>query len=101
MPVVPREEMSFALLVEQYFLAQKGRGLLVSATDRALIETWEASGAPVWVICEGIQAAFESHRRKRGPEARPPASLRYCRKAVEKALDVWREGRVGGRETET
>lgn len=97
MAVVPREELTFSFMVEQYFLALKGRGLLLSAEELALVRVWEASGAPVWVICEAIRVAFEAYHAKRGADARPPASLRFCRKAVERALQTWRTGQVGAR----
>ncbi len=95
MAVVPREELTFTFFVEQYFLALKGRGLLLSAEELALVQQWEATGVPVWVVCEAIRTAFEAYRAKRGANARPPASLRFCRKPVQRALEAWRSGRVG------
>lgn len=98
MAVISREELTYSFLVEQYFLALKGRGLVTSATDRSLIRKWESRGAPVWVVCEAIREAFDSYGRRHGDGARSPSSLRYCRRAVERALKSWEDSRVGSQE---
>ena len=98
MAVISRDEMTFTQVVSQYFLALKGRGLMLSARDLELVREWESQGAPVRVVCAGIKAAFDAHRKAHpAPTARPPASLSHCRKAVERALKSWRESRVGSR----
>ncbi|MBM4318381.1 MAG: hypothetical protein FJ125_00100 [Deltaproteobacteria bacterium] len=100
MAIISPGELTFIQLVGQYFLAQKGRGLQLSAADLALVRSWEEQGAPARVVCAGIKEAFEAYRRVHGPEARTPGSLAYCRKAVERALRSWREARVGNRDDE-
>jgi len=97
MAVVGADQLSFVFLVGQYYLALKGRGLVLSAAELALIQTWEQSGAPPGVVCAGIREAFTSYHRRHGATPRRPASLAYCRKAVARALAVWQEGQVGGR----
>ncbi len=96
MSLVPREELNFTFVVEQYFLSLRGRGLMVSAQDIATIGQWERTGVPVWVVCEALRTAFERRAAKKGPAARPPSSISFARRDVEEAIAAWHRSRVGG-----
>jgi hypothetical protein len=97
MAVIPRDELSFTRIVEQYFLALKGRGLMISAVDLARIRAWEQTGVPIRAVCEAIRSAFDRHQARHGEQARPPESLSFCSRAVNRAIKAWREANVGSR----
>ena len=77
--------------IEDALLTRTG-GLMLSAIDLQHIRRWARAGVPAEVVIEGIDAAFESNpRTTRG--------LSYASKAVDDAIRVWTERRVGGRDT--
>lgn len=77
--------------IEGALLTRTG-GLMLSAIDLQHIRRWARAGVPAEVVIEGIEAAFEKNpRTTRG--------LSYAAKAVDDAVRVWTERRVGGRDT--
>ncbi|MCA9539831.1 MAG: hypothetical protein KC620_13130, partial [Myxococcales bacterium] len=75
--------------VERVFVAQAGRGLLLSPADRELVARFARAGVPVGVVVEGIERAFahDPPRRVR--------SLRYAEPAIEAAVAAWRWRQAG------
>lgn len=77
--------------IEDALLTRTG-GLMLSAIDLQHIRRWARAGVPAEVVIDGIDAAFEKNpRTTRG--------LSYAAKAVDDAVRVWTERRVGGRDT--
>lgn len=79
-------------------MRRRGRNLLLSPVDWALMESWEKRGVPLRIILTTIDEVFD----KAGTDPDKAASIRslsYCRDAVEARYRSWREGRVGAEST--
>lgn len=84
--------------IEDAFVRRRGKHLLVSSMDWALIETWKEMDIPLHVALRGIEKAFDSWESK--PRKRSIKSLLYCQEEVEAQFAEWREARVGAWESE-
>jgi hypothetical protein len=81
---VPDNYFNYFTEVEEHFQRARGSGLfLLSPLDWALIEAWKNAGIPLQAILRGIDAAFETWR-KRPARARIHMvnSVAYCAQAV-------------------
>jgi hypothetical protein len=81
--------------VEDEFVRRRGKHLLVSPMDWALVESWKDAGIPLTVVIRGISRAFDAF------EARPKQfrrinSILYCEQAVEEIYAEYQLARVGG-----
>jgi hypothetical protein len=79
--------------IEDAFVRRRGKHLLISSMDWALIETWKEMEIPLHVALRGIEKAFDSWESK--PRKRSIKSLLYCQEEVEAQFTEWREARVG------
>lgn len=79
--------------IEDAFVRRRGRHLLLSPADWALIESWKEKGIPLYVALRGIERAFDSYEAK--PRRRSVKSLFYCQEEVEAQYDEWRESQLG------
>ena len=79
--------------IEDAFVRRRGKHLLVSPMDWALIESWKEMDVPLHVALRGIEKAFDSWESK--PRKRSVNSLLYCQEEVEAQYVEWRESRVG------
>jgi hypothetical protein len=79
--------------IEDAFVRRRGKHLLVSPMDWALIESWKEMNIPLHVALRGIEKAFDSWESK--PRKRSVNSLLYCQEEVEAQYTEWRESRVG------
>jgi ElaB/YqjD/DUF883 family membrane-anchored ribosome-binding protein len=79
--------------IEDTFVRRRGRHLLLSPMDWALIESWKEMGVPLHVALRGIERAFDSFDSK--PRRRSVKSLLYCQEEVEAQYAEWRDGQVG------
>ncbi len=79
--------------IEDAFVRRRGKHLLVSSIDWALIETWKEMGVPLHVALRGVEKAFDSWESK--PRKRSVKSLLYCQEEVEAQYAEWLESRVG------
>jgi len=84
--------------IEDAFVRRRGKHLLVSSMDWALIETWKEMDIPLHVALRGIEKAFDSWESK--PRKRSIKSLLYCQEEVEAQFAEWREARIGAGESE-
>jgi len=82
--------------IEDTFVRRRGKHLLLSPMDWALIESWKERGVPLHVALRGIEHAFESHESKK--RKRSVKTLLYCQEEVEAQYAEWLESRVGGHE---
>ncbi len=80
--------------IEEHFLRRRGGGLLLSALDWALIETWKDAGIPLQAALRGIDAAFDRYDR-RPSKSQKVNSLAYCSQAVLTAAEDMKEAAVG------
>jgi len=81
--------------VEDEFVRRRGKHLLVSPMDWALVESWKDAGIPLTVVIRGISRAFDAF------EARPATSRKinsilYCEQAVEETYAEYQLAMVGG-----
>ena len=82
--------------IEDAFIRRRGKHLLLSPMDWALIESWKELDVPLHVALRGIERAFESWEAK--ARKRSIKSLLYCQEEVEAQFAEWRESRVGASE---
>src|ERR687890_1353881 len=81
--------------IEDTFVRRRGKHLLLSPLDWALIESWKTMGVPLHVALRGIEQSFDSYESK--PRRRSVKSLLYCQEEVEAQFAEWRESQTGGR----
>jgi hypothetical protein len=79
--------------IEDAFVRRRGKHLLLSPMDWALIESWKAMEIPLHVALRGIERAFDSWQAK--PRKRSVKSLLYCQEEVEAQYAEWLEAHVG------
>jgi hypothetical protein len=79
--------------IEDTFVRRRGRHLLVSTLDWALMESWKQMGIPLHVVLRGIETAFDSYESK--PRKRSVKSLYYCQEEVEAQFAEWVEAQTG------
>jgi hypothetical protein len=80
--------------IEDTFIRRRGKHLLLSPMDWALIESWKEMGVPLHVALRGIEHAFDSFNAK--PRRRTVKSLLYCQEEVEAQFAEWQDAQVGG-----
>jgi hypothetical protein len=80
--------------IEDAFIRRRGKHLLLSPMDWALIEGWKARGVPLHIVLRGIEQSFDSYEAK--PRRRSVKSLFYCQEEVEAQYAEWLESQVGG-----
>lgn len=79
--------------IEDTFIRRRGKHLLLSPIDWALIESWKERGVPLHVALRGIEHAFDSSDAKK--HKRTVKTLLYCQEEVEAQYAEWLESRVG------
>lgn len=79
--------------IEDTFIRRRGRHLLLSPMDWALIESWKEMGVPLHVALRGVEKAFDSYESK--PRKRTVKTLLYCQEEVEAQFAEWRERQTG------
>ncbi|MBA2494664.1 MAG: hypothetical protein H0V31_08215 [Acidobacteria bacterium] len=80
--------------IEETFIRRRGRNLLLSPLDWALIETWQERGIPLYIILRGIERVFDGID-KQPARKRSVKSLFYCREEIEAQYAEWLESQVG------
>jgi hypothetical protein len=84
--------------IEDTFIRRRGKHLLLSPIDWALIEAWKERGVPLHVALRGIEHSFDSHEAKK--HKRTVKTLLYCQEEVEAQYAEWLDSRVGSRDGE-
>ncbi|HZH90951.1 MAG TPA: hypothetical protein VEX70_10100 [Pyrinomonadaceae bacterium] len=79
--------------IEDAFIRRRGKHLLLSPMDWALIEGWKARGVPLHVVLRGVEQSFDSYEAK--PRKRSVKSLFYCQEEVEAQYGEWLESQLG------
>jgi hypothetical protein len=79
--------------IEDTFIRRRGKHLLLSPMDWALIEGWKARGVPLHVVLRGVEQSFDSYEAK--PRRRSVKSLFYCQEEVEAQYAEWLESQLG------
>lgn len=79
--------------IEDTFVRRRGKHLMLSPIDWALIESWKERGVPLHVAVRAIEHAFDSYESKK--HKRTVKTLLYCQEEVEAQYAEWLESRVG------
>ena len=94
----PLNYFNYFTEIEDAFVRRRGKHLLLSSMDWALIESWKELNIPLHVALRGVEKAFDSWESK--PRKRSVKSLLYCQEEVEAQYAEWLEARVGAEETD-
>ena len=86
--------------IEETFIRRRGRNLLLSPLDWALIETWEERGIPLHIILRGIERVFDTVD-KQPTRKRTVKSLLYCKEEIEAQYAEWLESQIGKAEVQS
>jgi len=81
--------------VEEEFVRRRGKPLLVSPLDWALIESWKAAGIPLHIVLRAINKSFDAYDA-RPRKYRKVNSIFYCQQEVEASFAEYRLAQVGG-----
>jgi hypothetical protein len=79
--------------IEDTFIRRRGKHLLLSPLDWALIESWKEMDVPLHIVLRGVEKAFDSWESK--PRKRTVKGLLYCQEEVEAQFAEWRDARLG------
>ncbi len=74
--------------IEETFIRRRGRNLLLSPLDWALIESWQEREVPLHIVVRGIENVFDAHDKK-PKNGRPIKSLFYCKDEIESQYETW------------
>lgn len=80
--------------IEETFIQRRGKHLLLSPLDWALIESWQERGIPLRIVLRGIENVFDAIDKSSNRQ-RTIKSLTYCREEVETQYAEWLETQVG------
>ena len=81
--------------IEQTFVRRRGRNLLLSPLDWALIQTWQEREVPLHVVLRAIEKVFDGVDSQPVARKRNVKSLTYCREEIEAQYAEWLEQQVG------
>lgn len=79
--------------IEDVFVRRRGKHLLLSPMDWALIESWKEMNIPLHIALRGIEKAFDSWESK--PRKRSVKTLLYCQEEVEAQYAEWLDSHIG------
>ncbi|MDY7229813.1 hypothetical protein [Hyalangium rubrum] len=92
------EGASFEELVQDYFLAVRGGGLMLSALDTELLTSWARQGVPYEVVARGITRSAEKALWDARPGEPVLRSLRACKRQVEAEIKKYLDRSAGAGE---
>ena len=79
--------------IEETFVRRRGKHLLLSPIDWAMIEGWQERGIPLHVVIRAIESVFDGYDKNPGP--RSIKGLLYCREEVEAQFKEWSDLQAG------
>jgi len=80
--------------IEETFIRRRGKNLLLSPLDWALIESWQEREVPLHIVLRGIERVFDTID-KQPARKRSVKSLFYCKEEIEAQFAEWLETQVG------
>ena len=98
LPTASLNYFSYFSEIEDTFIRRRGKHLMLSPIDWALIESWKERGVPLHVVLRAIEHAFDSYESKK--HKRTIKTLLYCQEEVEAQYAEWLESRVGSHDDE-
>jgi hypothetical protein len=80
--------------IEEEFVRRRGKPLLISPMDWALIESWKTANIPLLLVLRAINQAFDAYDAQ-PRKYRKVNSIFYCEQAVETLFAEYRLTQVG------
>jgi uncharacterized protein YukE len=80
--------------IEETFIRRRGKNLLLSPLDWALIENWQEREIPLQIILRAIETVFDT-ADKQPNRKRTIKSLSYCKEEIEAQFAEWSEMQTG------
>lgn len=80
--------------IEETFIRRRGKNLLLSPLDWALIATWQERKMPLHIVLRSIEKVFDTSD-KQPARKRSVKSLAYCREEIEAQFSEWLESQIG------
>lgn len=87
MSYIQKSHLNYLTQVEQFFLAQKGSGLTLSAQDYHRVGEWEKAGVPLERLCRAIEVTVQKLRREH-----KGGSLRLSLELLKEEIEAEMEG---------
>lgn len=81
--------------VEEEFVRRRGKHMLISNLDWALVESWKNAGIPLHIVLRAINEAFDGYDA-RAQKYRKVNTIFYCQQQVESTFAEYRLAQVGG-----
>lgn len=82
--------------VEEHFVRRRGKHLMISSLDWAIIESWKDMGIPLHIVLRGIDRVFDAYEANhRAASGRLINSLLYCQQEVLSCFEDYKHARVG------
>jgi len=94
-PAEPLNYFNYFTEVEEEFVRRRGKPLLISPMDWALVESWKSAGIPLHIVLRAINEAFDAFDA-RAQKHRKVNSIFYCQQQVEATFAEYRMSQVGG-----
>ena len=79
--------------IEETFVRRRGKNLLLSPIDWAMIESWQERGVPLHVALRAIETVFDRYDKK--PTSRSIKGLLYCREEIDAQFEEWLKMQAG------
>jgi hypothetical protein len=79
--------------IEETFVRRRGKHLLLSPIDWAMIEGWRDRGIPLHIVIRAIESVFDGFDKNPGP--RTIKGLLYCKEEVEAQFLEWTSMQAG------
>ena len=79
--------------IEDTFVRRRGKHLLLSPIDWAMIEAWRDRGIPLHIVIRAIESVFDGYDKNPGP--RSIKGLLYCKEEVEAQFKEWSAMQAG------
>ena len=80
--------------IEETFIRRRGKHLLLSPLDWAMIESWQERQIPLHIVLRGIEKVFDCYDAKL-KKNRTIKSLMYCKEEIEAQYEEWLESQIG------
>ena len=79
--------------IEETFVRRRGKNLLLSPLDWAMIESWQDRGIPLHIVIRAIESVFDKFDQN--PRPRSIKGLLYCKEEVEAQFSEWAKDQIG------
>lgn len=84
--------------IEETFVRRRGKSLLLSPLDWALMESWKDRGIPLHIVLRAIEHVFDVYDAQPNRK-RTIKGLSYCKEEVEAQFAEWSEMQAGRGQT--